>query len=168
MNELRSTLDIVVIGLGATAVMDIGALARKRLFAMPLPNYALVGRWLGHMRKGRFVHRPIAAAPRVGGEGVIGWTAHYLIGIAFAALLVGICGTAWIQHPTLLPALLVGVGTVAAPFLLMQPGMGAGIFARRTPRPGAARLQSVITHTVFGLGLYAAGWLAHFLHEVKL
>jgi hypothetical protein len=56
--------------------------------------------------------------------------------------------------------LLVGVATVAAPFLVMQPGMGAGIAASRTPRPGAARLQSLVTHTVFGLGLYAGGWLA--------
>jgi hypothetical protein len=65
-------------------------------------------------------------------------------------------GASWLQQPTLAPALVVGIGTVAAPFLLMQPGMGAGIAANRTPRPGAARLQSLITHAVFGLGLYAA------------
>ena len=56
---------------------------------------------------------------------------------------------------TLGPALLVGIGTVAAPFLLMQPGMGAGIAASRTRRPGAARMQSLVTHTIFGLGLSA-------------
>ena len=46
---------------------------------------------------------------------------------------------------------------VAAPFLLMQPGMGAGIAASRMPSPASARLQSLITHTVFGCGLYVAG-----------
>jgi len=166
MNELDTTLAILIIGLGATALMDIWALVRKRLFAMPLPNYGLVGRWLAHMRRGRFVHPSIASATPVRGERLVGWAAHYLIGIAFAALLIGLCGVGWLEQPTLLPALLVGIGTVLAPFLLMQPGMGAGIAARRTPRPGAARLQSVITHTVFGLGLYAAGWLAHFLQQV--
>jgi hypothetical protein len=45
---------------------------------------------------------------------------------------------------------------VAAPFFLMQPGMGAGIAASRTPRPAAARLHSLINHAVFGLGLYLA------------
>jgi hypothetical protein len=45
----------------------------------------------------------------------------------------------------------------------MQPGMGAGIAARRTPRPGAARLQSLVTHAVFGFGLYAAATLVNFL-----
>jgi hypothetical protein len=52
--------------------------------------------------------------------------------------------------------LAVGIGTVAAPFLLMQPGMGAGLAARRSPRPAAARLHSLVTHAVFGLGLYAS------------
>ncbi len=65
--------------------------------------------------------------------------------------------------PTLGPALLVGVGTVAAPFLLMQPGMGAGIAASRTPRPNAARLQSLATHAVFGAGLYAAALVLNLL-----
>ena len=46
---------------------------------------------------------------------------------------------------------------MAAPFLLMQPGMGAGIAASRTPRPAAARLHSLVMHAMFGLGLYAAG-----------
>lgn len=82
-------------------------------------------------------------------------------GIAFAAMLLGIWGLAWIRQPTLAPALLVGVTTVAAPLLLMQPGMGFGIAASRTPRPGAVRLQSLITHAVFGLGLYLAGWAAN-------
>lgn len=45
---------------------------------------------------------------------------------------------------------------MAAPFLLMQPGMGAGIAASRTPRPTIARLHSLLTHAIFGLGLYAA------------
>ena len=151
------------IGAGATALMDLWTILRKRLFAVAAPNYGLVGRWLAHMPRGRFRHDSIAAAPAVIGERLIGWTAHYLIGIAFAALLLGICGTAWMQHPSIGPALAVGIGTVAMPFLLMQPGMGAGIAGSRTPRPAATRLQSLVTHTIFGLGLYAAGWIARSL-----
>jgi len=93
----------------------------------------------------------------VRGEPLIGWTAHYLIGVSFAAILPGIWGTEWIHRPTIGPALVVGIGTVAAPFLVMQPGMGAGIAASRTPRPASARLQSLLMHAVFGLGLYATG-----------
>jgi len=112
------------------------------------------------MPRGRFRHESIAAASPVRHERLIGWAAHYLIGIIFAGVLLLACGIAWIDAPTIGPALLVGLGTVAAPFLLMQPGMGAGIAASRTPRPTAARVQSLITHAVFGVGLYGAAWIA--------
>ncbi len=154
--------DILVTGIGATLVMDLWCLARGPLLGQAFPNYALVGRWVAHMRHGRFRHAAIARAEAVSGEAVMGWSVHYLTGIAFAALLLTLLGTDWLRHPTLLPALAFGIATTAAPFLLMQPGMGAGIAASRTPDPRAARLQSLVTHAVFGLGLYLAGWATHF------
>ncbi len=163
MDYLVCTL---VIGVVATAVMDLWGIARRRLLGIPAPDYGLVGRWLAHMSRGRFRHDSIAKSVPVRGERLIGWTAHYLTGIAFAAVLVGTWGVAWLQRPTIGPALIVGMGTVAAPFLLMQPGMGAGIAASRTPHPAAARVQSLITHAVFGLGLYAAGLAASFLYSL--
>lgn len=153
----------LLIGTGATAVMDMWSIVRKRLLGIPALDYALVGRWFVYLTRGRFRHDPIAASPPVRGERSIGWAAHYLIGIAFAGLLLAVWGFDWIRHPTLGPALLVGVGSVVAPFLVMQPGMGAGIAASRTPRPAVARLQSLATHGVFGLGLYIAGWGTRFL-----
>ncbi len=150
----------VLVGAGATVTMDLWMIARKGLLGIPLPDYGLVGRWIAWLAAGRFRHDRIAATPAVRGERAIGWTTHYLVGVAFAAILLGIWGIAWIRQPTIGPALLVGIGSVAAPFLVMQPGMGAGIAASRTPRPSAARVQSLVTHAVFGVGLYAAGWLA--------
>lgn len=155
-----------VIGIGATAVMDLWGLARKPLFGIARPNYALVGRWIGHMAHGRFRHDSIAASAPLRGERLLGWTAHYVTGITFAALLTGIWGIAWVRHPTIGPALAVGIGTVAAPFLLMQPGMGAGIAASRAPHPASARLQTLITHAVFGLGLYATGQAVHAVYLI--
>ena len=157
MDYLACTL---LTGVGATVTMDLWTIARKRLLGVPLSDYGLVGRWLGYMPRGRFRHERIAASPPVRGERLVGWVAHYLTGIAFAAILLAVWGIEWARQPTLGPALIVGIGSVAAPFLLMQPGMGAGIAASRTPRPAAARIQSVVTHTIFGFGLYASGWLA--------
>jgi hypothetical protein len=87
---------------------------------------------------------------------MLGWSIHYLTGIVFAAGLIYIVGFEWLRAPTLGPALLFGVGTVAVPFFVMQPGMGAGVAASRTPNPGAARMQSLITHAMFGFGLWIA------------
>ena len=147
----------IAIGVGATAFMDMAALVRRQLFGTPSADYALVGRWLSYMPHGRFIHRPIAASPSLRGEGVIGWVAHYGTGIVFAGVLLVVAGEGWARHPTILPALAVGIGSVAAPFLLMQPGMGLGVAARLTPHPGAARLRSLATHMLFGIGLYGAG-----------
>ena len=151
--------NVVSVGVGATLVVDAWSVARKRWFGIAPPDYGMVGRWIGHMPRGRFRHDSMAAVPAVRGERVIGWVAHYAIGMAFAALLLAGQGPQWIRQPTLGPALAVGIATVAAPFLLMQPGMGAGIAGSRTRRPAATRVQSLVTHTVFGLGLYAAGLL---------
>jgi hypothetical protein len=144
-------------------LMDLWAVVRRRLFGIPSANYGLVGRWVAHMFRGRFRHERIETAQRVTGERVIGWTVHYLIGIAFAGLLLAIAGVEWARQPTPGPALAFGIAATAAPFLVMQPGMGAGIAASRTPRPNAARLQSLLTHAIFGIGLYIAALVLAFL-----
>ena len=150
----------MIVGSGATAVTDLWFILRRLAFGIAPPDFGLVGRWLAYMPRGRFCHDSIAAAPRVRGERLVGWVAHYLIGMSFAGLLLGIWGIEWMHGPTLGPALIVGVGTVAAPFFIMQPGMGAGIAAGHTPRPRAARIQSLVTHAIFGGGLYVAALLA--------
>ncbi len=152
MHIITST---IMIGLGATALIDLWALARRRLFDVALPDYGLVGRWLGQMPRGRFRHPAIRSVPPVPGERLIGWGMHYLIGIVFAGLLALIRSPAWFAQPSLWPALIVGVATVAAPYLLMQPGMGLGIAGRLSAKPWSVRLHSLVTHIMFGIGLYA-------------
>ncbi|EEP93133.1 DUF2938 domain-containing protein [Yersinia kristensenii] len=145
----------VFIGVGATMVMDLWALIQKRCFGVPSLNYAMVGRWIGHFPQGRFIHQNISQSSPIPAERAIGWSAHYAIGIIFAALLLAISG----PQPTLTTALLFGIISVAAPFFILQPGMGAGIAAAKTPQPTIARLRSLIAHTSFGVGLYLAAKL---------
>ena len=59
---MDGVVNTVLVGVGATACMDLWSLVRSRLFGMPLPNYAHVGRWIGHMRHGRFHHDAIGRA----------------------------------------------------------------------------------------------------------
>jgi hypothetical protein len=153
-------IDAILIGAGATAFLDLWSAARTWLFGTPAPDYALVGRWLAHLARGRLFHDAISRSAPIHGERLIGWIAHYLTGITFAAVQLMLWGNEWARSPTMIPALIVGIGSVAAPFLLMQPCMGAGIAASRTPDPGAARRRSLTMHAIFGLGLYAAGWAA--------
>ncbi|RZI87504.1 MAG: DUF2938 family protein, partial [Pseudomonas sp.] len=45
------------------------------------------------------------------------------------------------------------------PLCILQPAMGAGWFASKTPAPLRNSLRSVATHLVFGSGLYATALL---------
>jgi len=143
----------MLLGIGATAVMDAWLLLLKHL-GVPTLNFAFIGRWVGHLFRGQFAHAAIAKAVPIRGELAWGWLTHYAVGVAFATVLVGLQGADWVRSPTLLPALAVGVCTVAAPLLVMQPAMGSGFAASRTPTPLKNCLRSLANHTVFGFGLY--------------
>ena len=152
--EASDIVGAIAIGVGATLVMDLWNLFLERTFGIPSLDYCLLGRWLRHMPGGTLRHASIAAAPRKPLECTFGWIAHYSIGVVFALVFVALASGDWLARPTLLPALLYGVGTVVFPFFILQPSLGLGIAASRAPRPSRARLKSLVTHTVFGVGLY--------------
>ena len=152
--EATDVLSAIVVGIGATLIMDLWNLSLKHAFGILSLNYCLLGRWLRHMEKGTVTHASIAAAAQKPFECAVGWIAHYTIGIVLVVVFVAIVSGEWLVRPTLLPAVLYGIGTVVFPFFLMQPSLGLGIAASRTPNPLQARLKSLGTHTVFGLGLY--------------
>lgn len=149
-------LAAVVIGLGATLVMDAWNLFLKRALGIPSLNFCLLGRWIRHMPEGTFRHSSIAAAAPKPRECLVGWVAHYTIGVSLAAVFVGLASSAWLEGPTLLPAIAYGLATVASPFLVLQPALGLGIASSRAPHPMRARLKSTATHLVFGVGLWVA------------
>ena len=145
----------IFIGIGATAILDIWILGLKAL-KVPTMNFALLGRWVGHIPLGRWKHERIAGAPPIRREVLLGWAAHYAIGIAFAALLVIFNGAVWLEMPRLLPALIIGLVTAIAPLFIMQPAMGGGVAFTRTPTPMFNCLKSLVNHGIFGFGLYLA------------
>jgi hypothetical protein len=153
MESLSAIFQAVVVGIGATALMDVWLLSLKRA-GVPTMDFALLGRWVGHLFHGQLAHDAIRRAPPVAAERGLGWLTHYAVGIGFAAVLVAVQGSSWLDNPSLLPALVWGLATTAAPLLLLQPAMGAGIASSRTPTPLKNCLRSLAGHAVFGLGLY--------------
>lgn len=153
MTLLPDITRTVLIGIGATVFMDAWLSLLKRI-GVPTLNFAMIGRWVGHLRRGTFAHGAIAKSQPIPGELALGWLTHYATGIAFAGVLVASQGADWVQSPSLLPALVVGMLTVAAPLFVMQPAMGAGFAASRTSTPMKNCFRSLANHTVFGLGLY--------------
>ena len=155
MFTTQQLVAIILIGVGATAVLDLWLVLLKRL-GVPTGSFALIGRWVAHMARGKFSHASISRAEPVSRELAIGWVTHYAVGIAFAAALVAMQGAGWVLQPTFVPAVLTGVATVAMPLLVMQPAMGSGFAASKTPTPLKNCARSVANHAVFGVGMYLA------------
>ena len=151
--------EIIVIGVIATLATDLWQRLLQAI-GVPTGNWGLVGRWVAGFSRGVFVHRSIAATPKVRGEAAIGWAFHYAVGIAYAALYLAIMRLGFGSGPTLGSALAFAIALLVAPWFVMQPALGLGFMAARTPNPAAARAVSVSVHTVFGLGLYlgALAW----------
>lgn len=145
----------VAMGLGGTLAMDLWAQALHRAAGQPLPNWAMPGRWLGHLPSGRLFHEDIGAAPPVAGELGLGWALHYGVGVLYGVLWALIAGPGWLAAPAFLPVWLFALATIAAGWFLLQPGMGLGWAAARTPRPWLVRGMGLVAHTVFGLGMWA-------------
>lgn len=157
--KIEFLLKVLFIGIGATVIMDLWLFFLRQVGVSTL-NMAFLGRWVGHLPRGQFFHENIANSSAIPGELFIGWIVHYLIGVSFAALLVKVYGLSWTHSPSLIPALLIGLLTVAAPLFVLQPALGAGIASSNTPAPLINFIKSLMTHTVYGLGLYLAAWLA--------
>jgi hypothetical protein len=153
----------IIIGIGATLVMDFFALFQQRFFSIVALNYALVGRWLICIPKGVFRHKNILLTQPVYMESVVGWFVHYGIGVIFAAIMIVFTGNNWLIEPTITASIIFGILTVIFPYFLMQPCLGFGIAAAKTPKPNVARIRSLIAHTVFGLGLYLSALINSFI-----
>jgi hypothetical protein len=145
----------VVIGIGATVLMDIWAIVLAKATGGSLPNWAPVGRWFWHLGKGKVFHDDIGKAAPYEHELALGWIGHYAVGILYGILLVLIAGSGWLAEPTFLPAWIWAIVTVGAGWFLLQPGLGIGWAASKTPNPAKVRFLNLVSHTVFGFGLYA-------------
>ena len=149
-------LHSLIMGCVATAAMDVWAIILKLVFGLPTANWTLIGRWFVYVPRGRIFHGDIGQTPSVRFETAIGWIAHYVIGIIYAAALLVWGGADWMAAPTFLPALIVGWVTVGAGWFLLQPGMGAGWAANKRANKWQVRFLNVVGHTVFAIGLFGA------------
>jgi len=116
------------------------------------------------MPNGTFRHNSIKITTPKPFECVIGWIAHYSIGIVLTLLFLILAPVDWIIQPTLLPALLYGICTVIFPLFILQPSLGLGMASSKTSNPTHARIKSIMTHIIFGVGL----WLSAFAIKYSL
>ena len=155
---MAGVLKIILLGVFATAVIDIWATFSNKVLNFPRTNWAMVGRWLGHIPKGQLTHSSISAAPDICNENALGWVFHYFIGIMYAVFYIIFVMFGLGGQPSLLSAWIFGLVTILSPWLIMQPCLGMGYCASNAPQPNKVRLQNFAIHSIFGIALYY-GWL---------
>ncbi|MCT7665700.1 DUF2938 domain-containing protein [Shinella kummerowiae] len=149
----------VVVGFGATVLMDLWAILLWKAFAQSRPNWAPVGRWFWHLKNGVVFHDDIGKSEPYARELALGWVSHYAVGILYGVILALIVGDGWFAAPTFLPAWILGIVTVGAGWFLLQPGLGIGVAASKLPNANKVRVLNLVSHTVFALGLFGTALL---------
>jgi Protein of unknown function (DUF2938) len=154
-------LSSVLMGVLTTLIFDVWVTLAARYAGGPKVNWAMPGRWFAYLLRGRFFHHTIAQSAPIPRELLLGWFFHYWVGILFAAATLLIGGPDWIHKPTLGPALFVGISTVLCGWLILSPGLGFGIAGSAFPDANKRRIFQLISHVVFGFGLYLSARLIH-------
>ena len=152
-------VNMVVAGVFATVVLDVWQRVLHAATGIPPTNWGIVGRWFGHMPRGRFVHTAIGEAEPVAGEAAIGWIMHYLIGVIYGVAYVGLFTVVLAGTPTLLNGFLFGLASVAIPWFLMQPCLGLGAMGSKAPNPNIPRYGALAAHCIYGVALYGGSAL---------
>ena len=157
----RAFVGGLIVGFLATVTMDVVAMIALRLgLAGQGPRRTgpdLIGRWIGYLFQGKFRHPDILQTPPLRGELLLGFAAHYAIGIVLTLLYLGVL---IVVHatPTALSAILYGTATTILPWFLMFPSQGMGWLGWHAPGEAHLARASLFNHIVFGLGI--ALWMA--------
>jgi hypothetical protein len=79
-------------------------------------------------------------------------------GVFFALL----AGPDWISAPTFLPVFIYALLTIVGGWFLLHPGLGLGWAVSKAENPNKVRILGLLSHSVFGLGLWLVGLLLAF------
>ena len=145
----------LVVGIGSTLILDLWVTMVKKVAGIPPTDWGMVGRWLRGILRGNFVlNKRITSVPSTI-EKMTGWFFHYLVGIAYALLLLGFWGTSFALQPSLIPVLIIGVVvSTFAGLALLMPAMGGGFFGRKLPNQMLMIIYIIVAHIAFAIGQY--------------
>lgn len=151
---ILAIIAIIIVGVVATATLDVWQQIYRMLTGMPITNWAMIGRWAAYIPKGQLVHEDIGKTPAVPNEATLGWIVHYAVGIGYAIVYLLLMWFVFQSPPGFVSAMIFGAISVSVTWFVMEPILGAGMMASKTPKPSAVMIQDFTSHLSFGLGLF--------------
>ena len=150
----------IVAGVLGTSVMDFLNHLFSRTGVLSKIDVRMIGRMSAGWARGRFCYRHPDEMKPVANEMLYGYITHYAIGVGLA--LIYVLGWKFLVGGSASPlwALVYGVATTAASYVLVYPSMGLGVCGRRSPEGIKNPLSSLANHLFYGVGLAIAVALA--------
>jgi len=146
--------EIVLMGIFATIVMDIGEEIVKTLFPITEfmePQY--LGRWILNMFNGVFIHENIQTANQFRFEILMSISFHYFTGIFLVGIFLWLKNNTKIFPNSMYMGIIYGWLTLLLPWLIMYPGLGFGFFGLGDHNSVNNIIASIIAHSFYGLGI---------------
>jgi Protein of unknown function (DUF2938) len=147
-------IEIIIVGVVATLALDIWQQIYRLLFGTAITDWAIIGRWAAYLPRGQLVHENIGETTPVAHELALGWVVHYAVGIGYAVVYLFLMWFVFASPPDFKSAMIFGAISVAVTWFAMEPVLGAGVMASKTPRPPAAMAHDFTSHLSFGFGLF--------------
>ena len=147
-------IEIVLMGVFATLVMDIGEETVKALFPIKKsmePEH--LGRWILNMFNGVFIHDKIQTAKHFSSEIPVAISFHYFTGIFLAGIFIWIRNNFKVLPSSMYMGFVYGWSTIFLPGLIMFPALGFGYFGLDTHIGINNLISIVIAHSFYGLGI---------------
>lgn len=148
-------------GILATVTMDVLSIVALKLGFVAFLPPRLIGRWFALMARGQFVHTDLGHTAPVDNEMAIAVPMHYAIGTTLAVVYLFLSSALAISPRSLIVALGFALCTTLLPWLLMFPATGYGWFGTHGPPGTRLFLSSLVTHCVYGIGLWLGVSILH-------
>lgn len=137
---------------GAVATYGMDVAGGRIATALGMKPPSGLGRWVGHMFRGRFTHDDITASAPVAHEATIGMIAHYTIGLALGVAYALLLRIPRAHANSVRRATAYGVATTALPWFWMFPARGQGLMGLRNRDPRVPAF-ALATHIAYGVSL---------------
>lgn len=147
-------IEIVLMGVFATLVMDIGEETVKTLFNITKsmePQH--FGRWILNMFNGVFIHGNIETATHFRFEIPAAILFHYFTGIFLGGIFLWLRNNIKIFPSSKYMGFVYAWSTIFLPGLIMFPALGFGIFGLGADNGMNNVISIVIAHSFYGLGI---------------
>ena len=147
-------LEGIFTGLIATLIFDIFNQSLYFAYSIDRPKWNLLGRYFLGYKQGYFIRKNLVNDEEIRNELQWGYLIHYSIGIIYGLFYVFL--NTWLfDYPSILLAYIIGFISVLGAWCYLMPfAYDLGFFASKSEDRLKVMIQNLITHFVFGTGLF--------------